>query len=109
MAKTNEHDVKNFSSEKDLPGAATPSKRGLAAMGSDERREIASKGGIAVHLKGTGHKFTSEEARLAGQKGGRVASGNRKQMADLGRKGGPSTSKQNTSERLRVANKDGVA
>ncbi len=44
--------------------------RGFAAMGEEERREIASKGGKAAHIKGTAHEFTSEEARLAGQKGG---------------------------------------
>ncbi len=34
--------------------------------------EIARKGGKAVHAAGTGHVFTSDEAREAGRKGGRA-------------------------------------
>ncbi|MBX3205099.1 MAG: hypothetical protein KF764_08515 [Labilithrix sp.] len=33
-------------------------------------REIASKGGRAAHAAGTAHQFTSDEARVAGRKGG---------------------------------------
>jgi uncharacterized protein len=44
--------------------------RGFARMTADKQREIASKGGRAAHQKGTAHKFTSEEAREAGRKGG---------------------------------------
>jgi general stress protein YciG len=39
-------------------------------MDPNKQREIASKGGKAAHEKGTAHEFTSEEARLAGRKGG---------------------------------------
>ena len=46
-------------------------KRGFASMDPAKQREIASKGGKAAHQKGTAHKFTSEEARAAGRKGGR--------------------------------------
>jgi general stress protein YciG len=46
------------------------SRRGFAAMDEEKQRQIASKGGKAAHLKGTAHKFTSEEAREAGRKGG---------------------------------------
>jgi len=46
--------------------------RGFAAMGVEQRREIASKGGKAAHEKGTAHEFTSEEARQAGYKGGQA-------------------------------------
>lgn len=34
--------------------------------------EIAALGGKAAHLKGVAHEFTSEQARLAGIKGGKV-------------------------------------
>lgn len=44
--------------------------RGFAVMDSAKRREIAKKGGIAAHAGGTAHKFTQEEAREAGRKGG---------------------------------------
>ena len=47
-------------------------RRGFAALTPERRRELASKGGKAVHAAGTGHQFTIEEARAAGSKGGRV-------------------------------------
>lgn len=45
--------------------------RGFASMDQTKQRLIASKGGKAAHKKGTAHKWTSAEARKAGQKGGR--------------------------------------
>lgn len=42
-------------------------------MDREKQREIASKGGRAAHRKGTAHRFTAEEARLAGRKGGQAA------------------------------------
>lgn len=47
-------------------------RRGFAAMDPAMQRNIASKGGKAAHRKGTAHEFTSEEAKAAGQKGGRA-------------------------------------
>lgn len=44
--------------------------QGFALLDPDRIREIASKGGKAAHAQGTAHKFTSEEARAAGVKGG---------------------------------------
>lgn len=44
--------------------------RGFASMSPERRREIAAMGGRAAHEKGTGHEYTSEEAREAGRKGG---------------------------------------
>ena len=46
--------------------------RGFASMDPDKQRLIASKGGQAAHKKGTAHQWTSEEARMAGRKGGRA-------------------------------------
>ena len=65
-------------------------KRGFAAMNQQLQREIASKGGQAAHQKGTAHKFDSNEARLAGQKGGATVSRDREHMAEIGRRGGES-------------------
>jgi uncharacterized protein len=45
-------------------------KRGFASMSSEKRRKIASEGGKASHRKGVAHEFTSEEAKIAGRKGG---------------------------------------
>lgn len=44
--------------------------RGFAAMDRSKVSEIASKGGKAAHAAGTAHQFTSDEARVAGRKGG---------------------------------------
>ncbi|MCC2546683.1 hypothetical protein LJY25_09540 [Hymenobacter sp. BT175] len=49
------------------------SLRGFAAMDPAEQRRIASEGGKASHESGRGHRFTSEEARAAGRKGGQAS------------------------------------
>ncbi len=69
---------------------ANTSKRGFASMDAAKQREIASKGGRAAHAKGTAHEFTSEEARVAGRKGGEAVSRDRQHMSNIGREGGHS-------------------
>jgi general stress protein YciG len=69
---------------------ANTSKRGFASMDAAKQREIASKGGRAAHAKGTAHEFTSEEARVAGRKGGEAVSRDRNHMSTIGREGGHS-------------------
>jgi general stress protein YciG len=44
--------------------------RGFAAMDPRLVSEIAKRGGKAAHQAGTAHRFTSDEARAAGRKGG---------------------------------------
>jgi len=56
--------------EKTKPVSKKP--RGFAAMDPAKHRLIASQGGKASHESGRGHRFTSEKARAAGRKGGRV-------------------------------------
>ena len=46
--------------------------RGFATLSRERLREIASAGGKAAHAQGSAHQFTTEEARVAGQKGGRA-------------------------------------
>jgi len=58
-------------------GNSGSSERGFAGMDPKEQRRIASEGGKASHEKGTGHEFTSEEAREAGRKGGQNSGGGR--------------------------------
>ncbi|MDL2284992.1 hypothetical protein LJC19_07635 [Oxalobacter sp. OttesenSCG-928-P03] len=65
-----------------------PAKRGFAAMSKERQREISSMGGRAAHAQGKAHVFTSEEARIAGRKGGAAVSRNRAHMAAIGKKGG---------------------
>lgn len=92
MASSNEQGKGAGNSQKagDAGSAKGTAKRGFAAMNEARQREIASKGGQAAHQKGTAHEFDSEEARLAGQKGGEAVSRNREHMAEIGRKGGES-------------------
>lgn len=56
----------------------TKSRRGFAAMDADTQRRIASQGGRASHESGRGHRFSTEEAREAGRKGGLVSRKTRK-------------------------------
>jgi hypothetical protein len=69
---------------------ANTSKRGFASMDPNKQKEIASKGGRAAHAKGTAHEFTSDEARVAGRKGGEAVSRDRAHMSTIGREGGHS-------------------
>ena len=64
------------------------STRGFASMDPERQREIAREGGRAAHEKGTAHEFDSDEARVAGRKGGEAVSQNREHMSQIGRKGG---------------------
>ncbi len=61
--------------------------RGFAAMDSAKHREAASKGGRTTHAKGRAHKFSREEAIVAGRKGGLATSQNREHMSLIGRRG----------------------
>ena len=56
---------------KSEPTPAPPRKpRGFAAMDRTIVRELARRGARASQEKGTAHRFTSDEARAAGRKGG---------------------------------------
>jgi general stress protein YciG len=68
-------------------------KKGFASMSPERQREIASLGGKAAHRGGKAHKFTSEEAKLAGKKGGDIVSADRAHMAAIGKLGRVSRSK----------------
>lgn len=56
-------------------------RRGFAAMDPERQRQVASLGGKGAHLRGTAHQWTSEEAKLAGRKGGLASSGKRNTIA----------------------------
>jgi general stress protein YciG len=51
--------------------------RGFASMDREKQREIASRGGRAAHEQGTAHEWTSDEARIAGRKGGSSSHNNK--------------------------------
>lgn len=67
--------------------------RGFAAMDRKLVSEIARKGGKAAHSAGTAHEFTTEEARVAGRKGGQATHAKRRKDGDpaVGSAGGPKT------------------
>lgn len=54
------------------------SNRGFAAMDPEYQRQIARDGGRIAHERGVAHKWTSEEAREAGRKGGQNSRGRNK-------------------------------
>lgn len=69
-------------------------RRGFASMSREKQREIASKGGRAAHQKGTAHEWTSDEARVAGRKGGQISRGGRGRMEGAPEDGHVSESEQ---------------
>jgi general stress protein YciG len=73
---------RDASSESGAVSRKTP--RGFAAMDPQAQRAIAAKGGRAAHQKGTAHEFTSEEARIAGRKGGEASRGGRRSSGNNG-------------------------
>ncbi len=70
----------------ETPGASEPARRrrGFAVMDRGRVAEIARKGGRAAHAAGTAHEFTSEEARVAGRRGGRATHANRRLARERG-------------------------
>ena len=62
--------------------------RGFAAMNREAHRLLASAGGKSAHAYGLAHRFTPEQAREAGKKGGAKTAEDRAHMAEIGRKGG---------------------
>lgn len=55
--------------------ATKKGKQGFASMEKAKQLELARKGGRSAHAKGVAHVWTSEEAKVAGQKGGRMNKG----------------------------------
>lgn len=56
-------------------------RRGFAAMDPKLVSELASRGGKAAQRAGTAHRFNSEEARVAGRKGGQATGAKRRAKA----------------------------
>jgi general stress protein YciG len=53
------------------------SRKGFASMDPEKRRLIAQAGGRKAHAVGTAHKWTSEQAKLAGKKGAAIRTARR--------------------------------
>jgi general stress protein YciG len=82
-------------------------RHGFAGMAPELRRELASKGGKAAHAKGTAHEYSSDEAKVAGRKGGESVARNRAHMAEIGRKGGEKTA-QNPERMAELGRKGAI-
>lgn len=83
------------------------SNRGFAAMSPEKQKEIASEGGRAAHKQGVAHEWTSEEARMAGRKGGQTVSQNREHMSEIGRRGGQSSGgRRNRNQQTEGGNRE---
>lgn len=82
--------------------------RGFAAMSPEKRREIAKKGGRRAHQLGRAHTYTSEEAKVAGQKGGAKTSEDREHMSKIGRIGGTVLS-QDREHMSKIGRKGGLS
>ena len=78
----------NETSRPEMNTPASKERRGFASMTPEKQREIASKGGRAAHAKGTAHEWTSEEARVAGRKGGQISRGGRGRLSETSGNGG---------------------
>jgi uncharacterized protein len=72
-------------------------KRGFAAIDPKRARELQRLGGQTAHRLGKAHKFTPEEAREAGKRGGRVTSRDRAHMSKIGRRGGANSRRRRAS------------
>lgn len=57
-------------------------ERGFGSMPKWRQREIAASGGRAAHARGTAHEWTSQEARVAGRKGGYASRGGKGKIPD---------------------------
>jgi general stress protein YciG len=74
----NENGDRDTSRSQSEPTAGGRKPRGFAAMEPKLVSELAKRGGRAAHRAGTAHQFTSDEARVAGRKGGMATHAKRK-------------------------------
>ncbi len=126
MAERNEPDLTSVGDDRQQDGASVSrsatsssatggarssggrSNRGFASMDPQRQREIASKGGRAAHAKGTAHEWSSDEARVAGRKGGEAVSRDRAHMAQIGREGGEARGKAARAQAGNRASQNGA-
>lgn len=60
-------------------------KQGFATLTPERRKAIASSGGRVAHMLGRAHRFTTEEAKIAGRLGGKKLAENLEHMREIGR------------------------
>jgi general stress protein YciG len=77
---------------------APKSRRGFASMDPEKQKQIASMGGKAAHANGRAHEFTSDEARVAGRKGGQAVASDPGHMAAIVKIGGAARGRQRSAQ-----------
>jgi uncharacterized protein len=75
-------------SDTNTPRKARLGFAAIALRDPERMREIARKGGQTAQATGRGHRFTPEEVRAGGKKGGDTISQNLEHMSRIGKKGG---------------------
>jgi len=58
------------------------SRRGFASMDPERHREISRRAGAIAHERGAAHRFTPDEAKVAGAKGGQATKAKREAEAE---------------------------
>ena len=77
QAEPTQEQQEQAATEEKKTEAPVRKRRGFAAMDPRLVSELASRGGKAAQRAGTAHRFSSEEARVAGRKGG-IATGQKR-------------------------------
>lgn len=79
---TEANQTETTAKEAEKTGETPRKRRGFAAMDPRLVSELASRGGKAAQRAGTAHRFSSDEARIAGRKGGIATGEKRRQSHD---------------------------
>jgi uncharacterized protein len=89
-----------MSENHDNNDSTTPAKKlhGFAAWSKERQREAASKGGKIAHALGRAHKFSGDEAKEAGQRGGLASAEKKRRMKT---EGAPTNTETNDGESSR--------
>lgn len=69
----------------DTTATTPPAKKlhGFATWPKEKQREAASKGGKIAHASGKAHRFSGEEAKEAGRRGGLAIAAKRRRMKEV--------------------------
>ena len=95
-----EQDGKEPPTDPAADSSSTPKPRGFAAMTTEQRRALGSKGGRTAHERGTANKFTPDSASLAGRiphANGTAHKWSSEEARAAGRKGGSAPRRGRTS------------
>ncbi|MBX3214808.1 MAG: hypothetical protein KF850_22425 [Labilithrix sp.] len=72
MVDETKDETTNETAPEEVEEVPRKSRRGFASMTAEMRRELGQRGGRKRAASGTLRRWTSEEARIAGSKGGKA-------------------------------------